>query len=83
MEYEIEAGGEQIHMAAQCLAHAALDAVALMCLADYFAYRKPNARAVDLHCLRSQKPTHRCGLVLAPGSIGSLIVGVFAQTCAH
>ena len=45
MEDQIAALGQQIHMAAQGLAHAALDAVALMRLAQHLAGGEPDARA--------------------------------------
>ena len=42
---EIEARGQEIDVAAQRLAHAALDAVALVGLADHFAYSEADARS--------------------------------------
>ena len=85
MKDEIEAGGEQIDMAAQGLAHAALDAIALVGLAEHFACGE--ADAAGRHARRSgcgsQKPAHRSGLALAARRISALIVSVFAQTHAR
>ena len=49
MEDEIEAGGQQIDVAAQSLAHAALDAVALVSLAQHFAHGEADARRMPEH----------------------------------
>ena len=45
MKDQVEALGQQVHVAAQDLAHAALDAVALVRLAQHFARSEPDARA--------------------------------------
>ena len=84
MKDQIEARGQQIHVAAQGLAHAALDAVALMGLAQHLARGEADARPQPEQLapsvrLRRQKPAHGCGLPLAAGRIGALIVGVLAQ----
>ena len=44
MEDQVEAGGKQIHVTAQHFAHAALDAIALVGLAEHLAGGEPNAR---------------------------------------
>jgi hypothetical protein len=91
---EIEARGQKIDVAAQSLAHAALNAIALVSLAYDFAYGKADARRGGseraLSCLRGclrgwlrrrrQKPAHRSGVPLASGSVSAQIVGVLAQT---
>jgi len=89
MEDEIKARGQKIDVAAQSLAHAALDAVALVSLAHDFAYGKADARRSGstraFSCLRGclrrrrKKPAHRSGMPLAAGSVGAQIVGVLAQ----
>ncbi len=47
MQDQVEAAGQQVQMAAQGLAHAALDAVALMRLAQHLARGEPDARTRD------------------------------------
>jgi hypothetical protein len=47
MEDEVEANGKQIYVTAQNVAHAALDAIALVGLAEHLAGREPDARARD------------------------------------
>ena len=80
---EIEARGQEIDMAAERLAHAALDAIALMGLADHLTYSEANARnsrsSCALDCLRGQEPAHGGGLALAGGSVGAQVVGMLAQ----
>ena len=85
MQYEIEALGKQLHMTAQGLAHAPLDAVALMGLAQHFArgqaYARPSrqcgTRVSGL--LARQKPAHRRRLPLAAAGVGALIIGMLLQ----
>ena len=50
MQDQIEAQGQQVHMAAQHLAHAALDAIALVRFAQHLAGGEPNARAGRRAC---------------------------------
>ena len=45
MQDQVEALGQQVHVAAKHLAHAALDAVALVRLAQHLAGGEPDARA--------------------------------------
>jgi hypothetical protein len=84
MEDQIAALRKQIHMAAQGLAHAALDAVAVVSPAQHLAGGEPDARArregdQAFSGLLRQKPAHGARLALAAGSIGALIVGVLAE----
>ena len=44
MQNQIESGGQQLNMAAQHFTHAALDAIAIVSLAQHFAGGKPDAR---------------------------------------
>ena len=70
---------QQIHVTAQDLAHAALDAVALMRLAQHFTGSETDPRpGMQGPALRRQKPTHRSRLAFAACSISALIVGVLA-----
>jgi hypothetical protein len=86
---EIEARWKEIDVAAQSLAHAALDAVALVGLAHHFADGETDARRGGKICgfsfvrLRREEPAHRGGLVLAAGCVGAHIVGVLAQARAR
>ena len=82
MQDQIEALGQQIHVTPQDLAHAPLDAIALMSLAQHFARGETDA-GPGRHCsaresrlLRREKPAHRSGLPLAAGGVGALIIGV-------
>ena len=85
MEDQIEALGQKVDVAAQSLAHAALDAVALVSLAQHFADGEADARrgrsagARFAGRLRRQKPAHGCGLPFAAIRVGAQIVGMFAQ----
>ena len=83
--------GTEIDVAAKSLAHAALDAVALVGLAHDFtdgeadarlAWRAPGFSGL-LGGLRREEPAHRSGLALAGGSVGAQIIGVLAQARAH
>jgi hypothetical protein len=64
MEDEIEALGEQVDMAAQGLAHPALDAISLVRFAHHFADGEPQARPNRQRrpgvsgLLRANEPTH-------------------------
>ena len=60
MKDEVTAGGKQIRMAAKRLAHAALDAITIVRLAENFACSKSDARRRCVTCrvLRGQKPAH-------------------------
>jgi hypothetical protein len=90
MEDEIAAQRQQVYVAAQGLAHAALDAVAFMGFTKDLAGGEADARG----CLagrgvvgggwrlRGQKPGHGRGLPLAAGRIGALIVGVLLEARA-
>jgi hypothetical protein len=89
MQDEIEARWQKIDVSAQSLAHAALDAIALVSLTHDFADGKADAwrgrskRAFSClrGCLRRwrQKPAHRSGMTLASSSVSAQIVGVLAQ----
>jgi len=87
MKYEIAAQGEQVRMAAEGLAHAALDAVALMRFAEDLAGSEAYAGCGGgrertggrFERLRGQKPAHGSRLAFASGRIGSLVVGMLAQ----
>jgi len=80
-------------VAAKSLAHAALDAVALVGFAHHFANGETDARRGGKICgfsfrrlrsdLRGKEPAHRGGLVLAAGCVGAHIVGVLAQARAR
>src|ERR1019366_5427378 len=70
-------------VAAQGLAHAALDAIALMGFTEHLACSEAYAGTGFAWRLRCEKPAHRCGLPLASSGISALIVGVFAQACAR
>jgi hypothetical protein len=84
---EIEARRQKINVAAESLAHAALDAVALVGLADDLADSEADARGNRSSRalkglrgdLRGKEPAHGSGLALAAGSIGAQIVSVLAQ----
>jgi hypothetical protein len=80
---EIEARWQKIDVAAKNLAHAALDAVALMGLADDFADSEADARSRRSSCalkgLRGKKPAHGGGLALAAGSVGAQVVSMLAK----
>src|SRR5271166_2843304 len=52
---QVEALGQQLHMAADRLAHAALDAIAFMRLAQHLAGREPNTRTGYSFGLRRQE----------------------------
>src|SRR5262249_23415689 len=84
MEDEIAASGKKIDVAAQDLAHAALDAVTIMSFAQHLAGSKPDAgrcRLTAIHlCLWCEEPAHGCGLTLTRRGVGALVVGVPAQT---
>ena len=90
MEDEIAAGGQQVRVAAQDLAQAALDAVAVMGLAQDLAGGQADTRRggkMDRGQrarggLRGQEPAHGSGLALAGGGVGALIVGMPGQTQA-
>jgi hypothetical protein len=88
MEDEIEASGQLANVAAETVAHAPLDAVALMRFADYLTDGKADAGTGGQWSsspggrLPGEKPAHGSGLPLAAGSIGALIVGVPLQTRA-
>ena len=83
MQDEIEARWQKIDVAAQSLAHAALDAIALVSLAHDFAYGEADARRSGskraFSYLCREKPAHRSGMPLAAGSVSAQIVGVLAQ----
>jgi hypothetical protein len=83
MKNEIAALGHQLQMAAQGLSHAALDAVALMGLAEHLAGCEADTWSLKRFAhgrqARGQEPAHRCGLALAGGRIGALIVGVLTK----
>jgi len=86
VQYQIESMGKHLHMPPQSLAHAPLDAVAFMRLAQHLARRNPDARSGRQCCpgirssLSGQKPAHRCRLALAARGVGALIIGVLLQT---
>ena len=88
---EIEACGQELDVAAKSLAHAALDAVALVGLADDFTDSEADARrgwrgsAISglLDGLRREEPAHGSGLALAGSSVGAHVVGVLAQARVH
>ena len=65
---EVEARGQKIDMAAQSLAHAALDAVALVSLAHDFAYGEADARRGG-----STRAFSCCGTVCGAGARNQLI----------
>ena len=68
-------------MPAQNLAHAALDAVALVRLAQHLAGGEPDARAgLRASVCGARNQLIEGGLAFAAGRIGALIVGVLAQT---
>src|ERR1700679_56203 len=79
MENQIEPRREQIHMAPESLAHAPLDAIAFMRLAEHFACGQSHARSGGEWSsgigwtLPRHKPAHRRGLMLAAARIGALI----------
>jgi hypothetical protein len=85
MKDQIEAGGKKIGVAAESLAHAPLDAVALVGLAHNFAHRESHTRWGQSICrgaagrLRRKEPAHGCGLPFAARSIGAEKVRVPAQ----
>ena len=74
---------QQIDVATQSLAHAALDAIALVGLAHNFAHCEADARRTRhgraIVALRRQKPAHARGLMFASCCVGTQIVGMFAQ----
>jgi hypothetical protein len=86
---------KQIDVAAQDFAHAALDAIAFVRLAQNLADGKADARAwrqrmvamvfrtvsrIGGIWLRGEKPTHGCGLPFAGGRIYALEIRMFTQT---
>ena len=81
MKNQIASGWEQIRVAAQDLAHAALDTIALVRLAQHFSCSQSNARCGWRDCgiVCSHEPAHRSGLPLSARRVGALIVGVLAQ----
>jgi len=81
VENEIAGRGQQVKVAAQSFFHAALDAIALVRLAQNFANGEPNAwrNCRVIGRLRSEKPAHRCGLAFAAGRISALIISMLAQ----
>lgn len=87
MKDEIAAWRQEIDVATESLAHAALDAIAFVGLADDLADRETDARcrwsARISHDLRGEEPAHGRGLPLAAGGVGALIIGVLAQARAR
>ena len=81
MKDQVASRGEQIDMAAQHFAHAALDAIALVGFPEHFACSQSNTRPGNGFCLWRNKPAHRGRLAFATCGIHTLIVGVLAQTC--
>jgi hypothetical protein len=80
---EIETRRQKIDVSAQDLAHAALDAIALVGFAYDFANGEADARRGWSECffsrLRRQKPAHRGRMPFAAGSVSAQIIGVLAQ----
>ena len=87
MKDEIATLGQKVHVAAQGLSHAALDAVAFMGLAQHLARGEADTRSYWVvwgavsasRLLRGKEPAHGGGLALAAGGIGALIAGVLPQ----
>ena len=84
MKNQIRCRREEIQMAAKRLAHASLDAIALVGLAQDLAYGEPEPwRMWSCAGLGSEKPTHGCGLVLARASVSALEISMVAQAKRH
>jgi hypothetical protein len=81
MKDQVAAGGQQIDVTADGLSHAALDAIALVRLAQHFSGSEAGARrarGIAAGRLRREKPAHRGRLPFARCLIGALVIGVFA-----
>jgi hypothetical protein len=86
MEDEVATLGKHRDVEAQSLAHSALDAIALMGFAHYFAgcesYPRARRARIGLRLLRGEEPTHRGRLALAARAVGALIISVLLQAQA-
>ena len=85
MEDEIHSHGQQVGVAAQGLAHAALDAIALVGFAHHFAHSEPDARRRRNlgagYRLWREEPTHRSRLPFTARGVGAHKIGVLTQPC--
>jgi hypothetical protein len=87
MQDEIDACGQLMQMPAYGLAHAALDAIALMSFAQHLADSQPHTRTVANHCTysgaqrsitRGKKPRHGGGKLLTGDLVNTLVISVLA-----
>jgi len=86
MQDQIAPRRKQLNMPSKCLAHASLDAIPFVRLAQHFARRQPHAWPGNSlsfgDCLRRQKPAHRRRLPFAARGVSALIVGMLLEARA-